>query len=159
MFVRVKRSGSGTRPHEYLQIVESIRTGDRVRQHVIATLGRRDRLVADGALDALLQSLAKFSEKLRVVERVRTGGIEAHQARSWGPALVFERLWQAQRLPEVLGVLSQGRRFAFDLEGRTVNLAPQQGIVVPRGVMHRTRAPKRTVVLMVEAATVVPTGD
>jgi mannose-6-phosphate isomerase-like protein (cupin superfamily) len=42
---------------------------------------------------------------------------------------------------------------------RTVELAPRQGMVVPRGVVHRTRAPSRTVVLMVEAATIVPTGD
>jgi mannose-6-phosphate isomerase-like protein (cupin superfamily) len=42
---------------------------------------------------------------------------------------------------------------------RTVALGPRQGMVVPRGVMHRTRAPRRTVVLMIEAATVVPTGD
>jgi len=46
-----------------------------------------------------------------------------------------------------------------DLEGRTVELGPRQGIVVPKGALHRTRAPRRTVVLMVEAATVVPTGD
>jgi len=42
---------------------------------------------------------------------------------------------------------------------RTVRLAPRQGMVVPQGIVHRTRAPSRTVVLMVEAATVVPTGD
>ncbi len=42
---------------------------------------------------------------------------------------------------------------------RTVELHPQQGMVVPKGVMHRTRAPERTVVLMVEPATVTPTGD
>jgi mannose-6-phosphate isomerase-like protein (cupin superfamily) len=47
----------------------------------------------------------------------------------------------------------------LDLEGRTVELAPRQGLMVPRGVLHRTRAPSRTVVLMVEAATIVPTGD
>jgi mannose-6-phosphate isomerase-like protein (cupin superfamily) len=47
----------------------------------------------------------------------------------------------------------------LDLEGRTVELGPRQGMVVPRGVLHRTRAPERTVVLMVEAATVQPTGD
>jgi mannose-6-phosphate isomerase-like protein (cupin superfamily) len=47
-----------------------------------------------------------------------------------------------------------------DLEGRdTVKLAPRQGVLVPKGAVHRTRAPKRTVVLMIEAATVVPTGD
>ena len=50
-------------------------------------------------------------------------------------------------------------RLLLDLEGRTVELAPRQGLLVPRGVLHRTRAPPRTVVLMVEAATVVPTGD
>ena len=38
-------------------------------------------------------------------------------------------------------------------------LAPRQGMVVPKGVVHRTRAPSRTVVLMVEPATIVPTGD
>src|SRR5262245_62354255 len=43
-----------------------------------------------------------------------------------------------------------------DLEGdRTVTLAPRQAIMVPRGVMHRTRAKVRTVVLMIEPATVV----
>jgi mannose-6-phosphate isomerase-like protein (cupin superfamily) len=47
----------------------------------------------------------------------------------------------------------------LDFEDRTVELAPRQAMVVRRGVVHRTRAPSRTVVLMVEAATVVPTGD
>ena len=46
-----------------------------------------------------------------------------------------------------------------DLEDRTLELGPRQAVMVPRGVTHRTRAPRRTVVLMVEAATVVPTGD
>ena len=50
-------------------------------------------------------------------------------------------------------------RLLLDLEGRTAELGPSQGIVVPKGVMHRTRAPSRTVVLMVEADTVKPTGD
>jgi mannose-6-phosphate isomerase-like protein (cupin superfamily) len=50
-------------------------------------------------------------------------------------------------------------RFLIDLEGRTVELAPQQGFVVPKGVVHRTRAPERAVILMVEGAGVVPTGD
>jgi len=49
-------------------------------------------------------------------------------------------------------------RFLIDLEGRTVELGPRQGFVVPRGVRHRTRAPQRTVILMVEPATIVPTG-
>jgi len=50
-------------------------------------------------------------------------------------------------------------RFLIDLEGRTVELLPGQGFLVPHGVLHRTRAPERTVVLMIEPATVKPTGD
>jgi len=51
-----------------------------------------------------------------------------------------------------------GRLF-IDFEGHTVELTPQQGIVVPRGVKHRPRAPERTLVLMVEAASVTALGD
>jgi mannose-6-phosphate isomerase-like protein (cupin superfamily) len=51
-------------------------------------------------------------------------------------------------------------RLLIDLEARdTVELEPNQGFTVPRGIVHRTRARGRTVVLMVEAAGVVPTGD
>jgi mannose-6-phosphate isomerase-like protein (cupin superfamily) len=50
-------------------------------------------------------------------------------------------------------------RFVIELEGRTVELGPRQGFTVPKGVMHRTRAPERTVVLMIEGAGVIPTGD
>ena len=50
-------------------------------------------------------------------------------------------------------------RLLIDLEGRTVELRPRQGFLVPKGVVHRTRAPERTVILMVEGADVVPTGD
>lgn len=50
-------------------------------------------------------------------------------------------------------------RLLLDLEGRTLELAPGQAIVVPRAVRHRTRAEVRTVVLMVEGAAIVPTGD
>ncbi|MGH2373924.1 MAG: cupin domain-containing protein [bacterium] len=50
-------------------------------------------------------------------------------------------------------------RFLIDLEGRSVELAPRQSFVVPKGVVHRTRAPERAVILMVEGAGIVPTGD
>ena len=50
-------------------------------------------------------------------------------------------------------------RFLIDLEDSTVELGPQQGFMVPRGVVHRTRALERTVILMTEGAGVVPTGD
>ncbi len=49
--------------------------------------------------------------------------------------------------------------FLIDLEGRTVTLNAREGFVVPKGVVHRTRAPERAVILMVENAGIVPTGD
>jgi dTDP-4-dehydrorhamnose 3,5-epimerase-like enzyme len=49
--------------------------------------------------------------------------------------------------------------FLIDLEDRTIALQPRQGFVVPKGVVHRTRAPEKTVILMVEGAGIVPTGD
>ena len=49
--------------------------------------------------------------------------------------------------------------FIIDLEDRSVDLQPREGFVVPKGVVHRTRAPDRAVILMVETATIVPTGD
>jgi len=50
-------------------------------------------------------------------------------------------------------------KLLIDLEGRTVELTPGQGFVVPRGVMHCTRAPQRTVILMIENAGIIPTGS
>jgi mannose-6-phosphate isomerase-like protein (cupin superfamily) len=50
-------------------------------------------------------------------------------------------------------------KLLIDLEGRTVELAPRQGFVVPKGVVHRTRALERTVILMVENAGIIPTGN
>ena len=49
--------------------------------------------------------------------------------------------------------------FIIDLEDRSVDLQARQGFVVPKGVVHRTRAPEKAVILMVETAAIVPTGD
>ena len=47
----------------------------------------------------------------------------------------------------------------IDLEGETIELNPNQGVTITKGVMHRPRAPKQTVMLMVETNAIVPTGD
>ncbi|MDP9047625.1 MAG: cupin domain-containing protein [Bacteroidota bacterium] len=52
----------------------------------------------------------------------------------------------------------EGKLF-IDLEDKTVELEPMQGLTVSKGVMHRTRALKKTVMLMVENATIDPIGD
>ena len=52
----------------------------------------------------------------------------------------------------------EGKLFV-DTEDKTVELKPQQGYLVPKGVLHRTRAPERTVMLMIEGGGVIPVGD
>ena len=66
--------------------------------------------------------------------------------------------WHKHDREDELFVVLEGK-LLIDLEGRTVELAPHQALLVPRSVTHRTRALERTVVLMVEAATIKPTGD
>jgi mannose-6-phosphate isomerase-like protein (cupin superfamily) len=47
----------------------------------------------------------------------------------------------------------------IDLEDRTIELNPNEGVTITKGVMHRPRAPKKTVMLMMETSGIVPTGD
>ena len=47
----------------------------------------------------------------------------------------------------------------IDLEDRTIELNPNQGVTITKGVMHRPRASKRTVMLMMETSAIQPTGD
>ena len=126
MFVRVKTLVQDGHRYEYLQIVRSVRDGSRVRQELVASLGRRDRLVATGKLDQLLLALARFSTRLKVVEAAKDERFVAREARSWGPALVFGRLWEQQGLPAILERHAEGRRFGFEPERVAFALALQR---------------------------------
>lgn len=66
--------------------------------------------------------------------------------------------WHKHDLEDEFFLTLQGE-LLVDLEDRTVCLSSLQGIMVPRGVLHRTRAPEKVVVLMIEGAGVTPTGD
>jgi hypothetical protein len=126
MFFRAKKSGSKERPHEYLQVVESYRDGKTVRQRILATLGRLDHLKASGQIEALMESLSRFSERLRVISATRDPKITSCTAKLWGPPLVFGKLWERQRLPEVIHPLAAGRRFGFAIERTSFALALQR---------------------------------
>ena len=112
MFVRVKPSG----PRSYLQVVENKRDGRKTRQRVIATLGRLDRLEAQGDLDSLAKSLARFSKQVRIVEGHRSGRLSAGAMRRIGPALVLEKLWKDLGLGRVIEDELRGRKFGFPVE-------------------------------------------
>jgi hypothetical protein len=112
MFVRSKRSGQ----YEYLQVVHNERHDGRVRQRVVATLGRRDVLQETGQIDALLASCARFAEHSAVLCAQRQGRVSAVAKVRIGPALVFGRLWEELGLPRILGRLLAERKFGFDVE-------------------------------------------
>ena len=78
MFFRFKRSLQNGVLYEYLQIAESFRKDGKPRQRVLATLGRRDRLEAVGTIDSLVESLAKFSQKFRVL-KTRTTSVSIYR--------------------------------------------------------------------------------
>jgi len=126
LFVRTQTNGSRT----YLLIVDNKWVRGKVKQHVLLRLGRLDELLASGQLDSLIQSLGRFSEKLAVLgAHARGDSITTRSARI-GPALIFQRLWQACSIDKVLTALLEGRRFEFSVE-RAIFLT----------VLHRLFAP------------------
>ena len=112
MYFRRKTSGG----RAYLQIVESRREGDQVRQQVIATLGRYDDLKASGQLERLLRSGARFAEKAMVLGALADQTATTIVSRRIGPALVFERLWEETGCRAVIQELAGGRRHGFEVE-------------------------------------------
>jgi transposase len=126
MFFRTKKSG----PRSYLQIVENHWRDGRPQQTVLATLGRVDELQADGKVDGLLTSGARFAQKLLVLSEHQQHNLPVIRTRHWGAPLVFEKLWQETGCQAVLHAVLRGRRFEFAVE-RAVFLT----------VLHRLLAP------------------
>jgi len=113
MFIRKKVVG----PNIYLQIVEGIRENNKVRQRVIATLGRLDQLQESGQLEGLLASGAKFTQSMSIIGEHKKGALTEHGTKKIGPPMVFERLWKQTGIEECLEKLLSGRRFQFDVQG------------------------------------------
>ena len=112
MFFRTKPAGS----YRYLQIVHSVREGKKVRQQVIATLGRLDLLEASGQLERLMRSGLRHCESLAVIDAHAAGEIDPVAIRRIGPDLVFARLWKESGIPEVLRSVLKARHYEFDVE-------------------------------------------
>jgi hypothetical protein len=112
MYFRKKTSAG----RSYLQIVESRREGDQVRQQVIATLGRIDELQASGQLERLLRSGARFAAKALMLSAAADETAIKVAVRRIGPALVFERLWEETGCRAVIAELAGARSYKFALE-------------------------------------------
>ncbi len=108
MFIRsIKVPSSSGAVHEYVRIVESVRENGRVKQKVVANLGRRD------TLEAVLPLLNRFlcgdeEATQRAREEPLPAGVEALDASAWGPMLVTRHLCDQLGL---LSILDAGRRW------------------------------------------------
>jgi transposase len=112
MFFRTKKSG----PREYLQIVRNRRDEGKVKQEVVGTIGRTDILKESGAIDSLLRSGARFSERLALLDAYEKGETPPAKDTKIGIPLIFGRLWNELGIREVLDDLLARRQFQFPLE-------------------------------------------
>lgn len=126
MFVRTQTNGSRT----YLIVVDNQWVDGSAKQRVLHRLGRLDKLLASGDLDALLLSLGRFSEKLSVLGAHVRGESLVTRTVKIGPALIFQRLWQMCAVDKVLTSFLRNRHFEFSVE-RAIFLT----------VLHRLFAP------------------
>lgn len=110
MFARVKKSGN----HQYLQIVENRKEKGKVKQRVIATVGRLDQLQANGRVETLIRSLSRFSEQTLMILSGKSD--LAADAKKIGPVLIFERLWKETGIQDAILRLLIDRRFGFNVE-------------------------------------------
>src|SRR6476620_8090149 len=125
MFFRIKPSGE----RRYLQIVENTRDGASTRQCVLATLGRVEDLEADGRLDALLRSGARFSDTALLLSSLQTGTLEDSACLRIGAAMIFGRLWEQTGCRKEIERLAGRRGFGFPV-GRAVFTSVLHRLVV-----------------------------
>ena len=116
MFARIKKSGK----YQYLQIVENKKEQGKVKQRVIATVGRMDQLHYKSRVETLIRSLARFSEKALLILSGKSD-IKADSL-TIGPTLIFQRLWEESGIQDVIRHLLAERKFEFDVE-RAIFLA------------------------------------
>jgi Transposase DDE domain len=112
MVAREKRIG----PYTYVYLVENVREDGRIKQRIIANLGRKEAVSARGDLDRLTRSLARLAQRSLVLSLLDGEAPPGVACRRIGPALLFERLWQETGCRDVLSELAAPRQFGFAVE-------------------------------------------
>jgi len=114
MYTRVvKGRNKDGSTRDYLQLVESHRENGKVRQQLVCSVGRLDVLHTSGGLDRLIASLARHSERCWV--EAEAGGLLSW-ARTYGPVLVFRRLWEDLGLSRQMGLLQSATGLQFSID-------------------------------------------
>ena len=96
MFARTKKSGK----YQYLQIVENRKEKGKVKQRVIATIGRMDQLQNKNRIETLIRSLSRFSERGMLI-LLGKSDVSA-KALKIGPSIIFNRLWKETGIQKTL---------------------------------------------------------
>lgn len=112
MFARIKKSGK----YQYLQIVEDSKVKGKVKQRVIATVGRMDRLREKDRVGTLIRSLSRFSEKALLILSGQSD--VSAEAVKIGPVMIFERLWRET------GIQGAIKKMLIDIGSRLMSNAP-----------------------------------
>ncbi|MBE3582311.1 MAG: IS1634 family transposase [Thermoanaerobacteraceae bacterium] len=115
MFIReksFKNKDGSTRT--YLQLVETARENGRVRQRVVANLGRLDELQQNGQLERLVEGLNRYT-RLALVKK-QAAELRTGPDREWGPALVFKALWENLGLGPIIRTMHQETELTFDVD-------------------------------------------
>lgn len=109
MYPRINTVKQGGKTYHYLQILQSFRQEGKIRQRLVANLGRMDLLGQN--LDRLVAALSKYcKEKL-----ISTGQMQCKDSVSWGPVLLARYLWQQIGLSEIVAKHCQSPRHRFNV--------------------------------------------
>ena len=117
MFVREKK----IKGYSYLYLVETVREGKRTKQRIIKNLGRKDVVLANGGLERLAASIARFAATVEVRGKPEAGQLSASElealcSRRVGAPLLFGRLWEETGCSAVLDEMLKDRGFDFSVE-------------------------------------------
>jgi hypothetical protein len=112
MFVREKRINQYT----YLSLVETVRENGRAKQRIIKNLGRKEAVIASGALERLASSVARYAERTMVLSHLEAGNPAGLACKRIGAPLLFGRLWQETGCRTTIEELLAGRSFEFPVE-------------------------------------------
>jgi hypothetical protein len=120
--MRVESNSTHVFPHQARRFLSlspnrpQCKGGKKVRQQVIATLGRLDLLKASGQLERPMRSGLRHCESFALIDAHAAGEIQPVAIRRIGPDLVFSRLWKESGIPEVLRSALKARQYEFDIE-------------------------------------------
>jgi len=120
MFTREKKfTNKDGSTRIYLQLAETIRDGDKVRQKIVANLGRLDHLQDEKQIDKLIEGLLPYTKKKELISLLNHSG--SHQEaikrwdKIWGPVLIYQAIWKELGLDRILKEYQSKSRFEFDI--------------------------------------------